>query len=58
MQCFIQKGGREGISHPKRQISHPKNSQNKKFIIMIPTQLYTNSPVLKNVKDFIKIDST
>ena len=55
-QCFIQKGGRGGgISHPKGQISHPKNPENKKFIIMILTQPYnlqSDLPVLlfKNVK--------
>ena len=59
----IQKGGGGGISHPKGQISHPKNPQNKKFIIMILTQLYNLQsdlpvPLFKNVKDFIKIDST
>ena len=55
------RGGGGGISHPKGQISHPKNPQNKKFIIMILTQLYnlqSDLPVLlfTNVKDFIKID--
>ena len=48
----VQKGGR-GIPS-KGQISHPKNPQNKKFIIMILAQLYnlqSDSPVLlfKNV---------
>ena len=53
---FHTEGGEGGgISHPKGQISHPKNPENKKFIIMILTQPYnlqSDLPVLlfKNVK--------